>query len=150
MNAWPRADTSVTTVIERLALQPLPVEGGFWAPASRDERGSAILFLLTPAGFSALHRLTVAEGWTWLAGAPARMLRLSDPGRTSEVELSVDSPTALVAPHVWQGTATRGAWTLVSCWCIPAYTEECFTAGERTPLVSAYPAAEAQIRALTR
>ncbi len=150
MDAWPAAQLPVAAVIEQLALQPLPVEGGFWAPAARTEAGSAILFLLTPDGFSALHRLTVAEGWTWLAGAPARMVQLGETGRVAECELGQDSPAVLVEPGVWQGTATTGAWTLVSCWCVPAYTDECFTAGEREPLLAAYPDAQRQITALTR
>jgi uncharacterized protein len=146
--AWPQADAAVSTVIQRYGLMPLEVEGGYWAPVYRTQIGNAILFLMTPDGFSALHQLSVTECWTWLAGAPATMLQLGP--SSAEIVLDAAAPAVLVPPGTWQGTSTSGEWTLVMCWCLPAFTEECFGLGRREDLGVEYPQHLARITELTR
>ncbi len=145
---WPEATTSAADVIDAMKLLPLAVEGGYWAPLYRGDEANAIAYLMTPDGFSALHRLTVTEAWTWLAGAPARMLQLDDDAH--EIVLDADNPAALVPPGAWQGTQTTGNWTLVMCWCLPAFTDDCFSIGDRAPLIEQYPHHAELIRRLTR
>lgn len=136
-------------VVARLDLVPLPVEGGYWAPGPRTAEMNAIFFLMTAGdGFSAMHRLTVTEGWQWLAGAPAAMLQLGSAAES--LPLSATVPQQIVPAGVWQGCRSEGEWTLVSCWCAPAFTEDCFSLGIRTELEAAYPAAAAEIARLTR
>ena len=48
-------------VIAALGLEPLPHEGGFFRQTWRGELGSAILFLITPENFSAVHRIAQQE-----------------------------------------------------------------------------------------
>lgn len=147
---WPAANTPAVDVIAALGLEPLAGEGGHWGPVYREEAGNAILFLLTAGadGFSALHRLTVTESWTWLAGAPASMLLLGSSER--EVVLDAGHPGVLVRPGTWQGASTLGDWTLVACWCVPSFTDECFTLGVRAELLAAHPGRAALIDELTR
>lgn len=145
------AGQSADMVIERLGLQPLPHEGGYWKAGPRTPNLNAITYLMTPGdGFSALHVLTVAEGWQWLAGDACQMLQLRPDGTHMELELGPAWPATVVSPGVWQGARTSGKWTLVTTWCAPAYTDEAFTLGEREPLVAAYPAAAKLIEELTR
>lgn len=145
---WPNSTHSAQQVIERLALIPLEVEGGYWAPLHREDGGNAILFLMTPEGFSAMHRLTVTECWTWLAGEAAEMLQLTD--RSQTVRLDASNPATLVTPGTWQGCSTTGAWTLVMCWCVPAFTDECFELGNREMLCAEHPQATLRLQELTR
>ena len=67
-------------VIELLGLEPMEIEGGMWAQIWRDERSTAIYFLMKPGDFSALHRLSGPELWHHYAGAAVEMLLLEPDG----------------------------------------------------------------------
>jgi len=153
-------------IIALLKLEPLPNEGGFFRrtytstatlPGGRPV-GTAIYFLLTPEGFSALHRLLTDEVWHFHAGAPIEHLML-DPasGRGTRTIIGSDLPggqqTQRTVPGgVWQGArlATGGAWALVGCTMSPGWDEREFTLGERNVLITRFPEWAGDIRALTR
>lgn len=145
-------DRSAPDVIAELGLRPLEQEGAWWAPGPRTRNLSSITVLLTdsPDGFSALHSIDVDEGWQWLDGAPAAMLRLSAGGRGRLTALERRSGQVLVHAGTWQGAATLGAWTLLTCWCSPAFRWEGFTLGARAPLQGGWPEWSREIEALTR
>lgn len=146
------AGRTAQDVIASLHLQPLEGEGSWWAAGPRTRRLSSITVLLTPAddGFSAMHSLKVDEGWQWLAGAAAAMLRLGPGGRGALSSVEARTGQVLVTAGTWQGAATLGDWTLLSCWCAPAFTWEDFTLGERSDLQRDYPAWTHEIEILTR
>lgn len=133
-------------------MQPIPHEGAWFAPGPRTQQLSSITVLLTSAGngFSALHRLGIDEGWQWLDGDPALMLRLRRGGKASITMLGPQHCQQLVRRGDWQGAATLGEWTLAACWCSPAFRPEHFELGDRDDLTAAYPAYAAEIAALTR
>ena len=157
-------------LIFRLGLVPLPREGGFFtqtwtSPRSRaDGRpcGSAILFLITEADFSALHRLGMDEIWHFHSGGPAE-LTLFDPvsGACRTVVMGPDVagphvPQAVVPAGTWQGARLSGedgiarGWALFSCTVSPAWDEREFELGEREALLREFPSHAAAVRALTR
>jgi predicted cupin superfamily sugar epimerase len=43
-----------------------------------------------------------------------------------------------------------GPWSLVACWCSPAFRDSHFTLGDADELIARYPSFEREIRALTR
>ncbi len=158
-------------LISRLGLAPLSVEGGFFKPTWMSANvgpggrpsGSAILFLITPEGFSALHRLRTDEIWHFHAGDPAE-LALMDPanGRGETLTLGPDvlrghAPQAVARAGVWQGArlspaagASARGWALFGCTLSPAWNEGEFELGQRDPLLRQFPAQAGVIRALTR
>ncbi len=146
---WPDAELPARVVIDELELQPLPREGGYFRSTGRTARLSSILFLLTNTikGFSAMHCLDVEEGWQWLAGAEAELVTLCG---DSAVSRTLGADPVIVPAGTWQGARTTGRWTLVSCWCTPAFTDDVCTFGERADLLRRYPAAAAAIHTLTR
>ena len=158
-------------LISRLGLSPLPGEGGFfartWTSAARgpDGRatGSAILFLITEADFSAFHRMGIEEVWHYHSGDPAELVRI-DP-RTRDCRVSVlgpdvagaHAPQAVVPPGQWLGARIREAgsaaahgWALFGCTLSPAWDEREFELGSREALLREFPEHAAVIRALTR
>ena len=139
-------------VIARLRMSPIPEEGAWFVAGPRTQGLNAITVLLSdrPDGFSAMHRLTVDEGWQWLAGAPATLLRLHPDGSGDTTTLGPASPQALVPRGSWMGAATHGAWTLFSCWCAPAFEPEHFELGGRDALLAAYPDHAEVVMSLTR
>jgi predicted cupin superfamily sugar epimerase len=155
-------------LISRLGLVPLPREGGFYAPTwTSPERGpdgraagSAILFLITPADFSALHRLRTDEVWHFHAGDPAELARMDPRAGSAAVTVLGPDPTrghapqGIVAAGTWQGAriaagGSRG-WTLFGCTLAPAWDEREFELGSREGLLAAFPAEAGLVRALTR
>ena len=138
-------------VIARLGMQPIPEEGAWFVAGPRTQGLNAITVLLTdrPDGFSAMHRLTIDEGWQWLP-APRRPCCACAPAvRGAQLRRPHDQPVPR-APRHWMGASTLGAWTLLSCWCSPAFRPEHFELGDRELLTAGYPSYAAEITALTR
>lgn len=153
----------VAAIIARLGLQPLPHEGGFFRQTELSEERlpngrpvrSVIRFLLTPEGFSALHRLQTPETWRFSEGDAIEHVQL-DPrdGGVRVTRLAAAGDAVTVPGGVWQGArltepAARG-WALLTCTMEPAWAEEEFELGERNSLAREFPAAAARIAALTR
>jgi predicted cupin superfamily sugar epimerase len=153
-------------VARLLQLAPLEPEGGYFRrtaeadlmlPGSDRRAWSVIYFLVTPAGFSALHRLDTDEIWSFLAGDPLESLRLASDGSGKVVRLGLnpaagEAPLDAVRAGVWQGTRLRegGRWALVSCVVAPEFRWSDFVLGDRAALTAAFPAFGAEILALTR
>jgi len=138
-----------------LGLVPLPEEGGRWKQTLLDERSSAIYYLLSQGDFSALHRLDNDEVYHYYAGAPAQMLLLFPDGTSGEPVLGADllagqQPQLVVPAGVWQGSSTQGDWTLLGTTMAPPYTDEGFTLGDTSQLISGWPQADERIKQLTR
>lgn len=140
------------SIIAQFGMQPIPGEGAWFAPGPRTQELSSITVLLTdrPDGFSALHKLAVDEGWQWLDGAPVALLRLRRSGRGVVNLLDETNRQLLVRRGDWQAAAPMGAWSLVACWCSPAFRDQHFTLGDADELCAAYPTFEREIRAMTR
>ena len=152
-------------VARLLRLEPLAAEGGFFrrtgesATILPDGRraGSTIYSLITPEGFSALHRLATDEIWCFHAGDAVDSLRLRPEGGGEWVKLGLDPAAGerlqdVVPAGEWQGTrlAPGGRWALASCVVAPEFVWSDFELGERAALTAAYPGWAAAIRALTR
>ncbi|HEX5117436.1 MAG TPA: cupin domain-containing protein [Pseudonocardiaceae bacterium] len=148
--------STVAEIAARYGLEPLPVEGGLFrqtwrGPADADGRpaGTAILVLLTPDSFSALHRLPVDEIWHFYRGDPVELLLLAPDG-TSEVTVL---DTQLVVPAgTWMGArvADGGAWSLCGTTMAPGFLPADYEGGDVTDLTRRYPRAADHIRALCR
>lgn len=120
-------------VITALGLAPHP-EGGWYAETHRDPgplgggRGAvtAIHFLLRAGERSRWHRVDATEIWLWHAGAPLTLSVSADGRAATTTRLGPDlargeRPQAVVPGGAWQGAASLGAWTLVSCVVAPAF-----------------------------
>lgn len=153
-------------VVRLLDLAPLPDEGGWFRRTAEAEAivgpegrraSSTIFFLVTPEGFSALHRLDATETWCFHAGDPLTMLLLGADGTVRRVVLGDDlaagqSLQVQVAADCWQGArlVAGGRWSLASCVVAPEFRAAGFELGQRAALCAAFPAQAAEIAALTR
>ncbi|MFA6962800.1 MAG: cupin domain-containing protein [Opitutaceae bacterium] len=157
-------------IIALLKLEPLPNEGGFFRqtyvsyttlPHARRAVGTAIYFLITPEGFSALHHLETDELWHFYAGDPVEHVMIdSILGDGKKHLLGTDLtggqlPQLVVQGGYWQGARlapgprTLG-WALLGCTMAPGWDEREFTLGERDALTTKFPEWAADIHALTR
>jgi len=156
-------------IIDLLKLEPLPDEGGFFRqtyvssvalPGGR-AAGTAIYFLITPEGFSALHTLVTEEVWHFYAGDPVEHLMLDTNTHTGAKTLlgpdlaAGQRPQLIVPAHAVQGARlapgprTHG-WALLGCTMSPGWDQREFSLARREPLLAAFPARAADIHALTR
>ena len=163
-------------VIELLALNPLPIEGGHFrrtyyaaeqVPASalparygRPHRfGGSIFYLLNddPNSFSAMHTLPTDEIYHFYLGDPVELLLLHPDGKTARITLGSDllngQQVQFVAPRgVWQGShlLPGGRWALMGTTMAPAYEDGDYIPGNRELLVAQYPDEADLICRLTR
>lgn len=146
-------------IVDQLRLEPLPQEGGFYRVTWRNATASAILFLITPEEFSALHRLAQDEVWHFHAGDPVEQIQLDPRAHTVESTRlgptvgQGDRPQVVVPAGVWQGARlaeARLGFALLGCTVSPPWTEEGFELAERAALQAAFPSHPAIIHALTR
>lgn len=151
------AASSADEIAELLELASLPGEGGWFRRTFADDHVSTILYLLgAGAGFSALHRLDVPEIYSFAAGDSAELVLLDDAGggwRVITLGAALgdgERPQVVVPAGTWQGSATTGAWTLLTATMAPPYTDERFELGSRDELTARWPGATARIAALTR
>ena len=158
---------------QKLQLEPLPVEGGYFRETYRSrtrlkqdclpnvyESGrslsTAIYYFLTPETYSALHRLPGDEIFHFYLGDPVEMLQLHPGGRVSRVVLGVDLeagmiPQVVVPGGTWQGTRLLdgGRLALLGTTMSPGFDVSDFIAGDRRQLIEHYPEVEELIVALT-
>lgn len=160
------ATHSAEEVARLLDLAPLEQEGGFFRRTSEAEHllpggarraYSLIYFLITPAGFSAMHRLDADETWCFHCGDGLESLRLMPGGTGRIVRLGLDLPAGetpqdVIPAGVWQGTRLRpgGRWALVSCVVAPEFRWSGFVLGDWRELTAQYPLFSREIMALSR
>lgn len=122
-------------LIAALNLEPLAGEGGYfrrtWLASTSEERpaGNAILYLVTPDSFSALHRLDTTEIFHFYLGDPCEQIVINSQGELQTYLLGPDVLTGqcvqnIVPEKCWQGTklVDGGAWALVGTTMAPAYS----------------------------
>lgn len=103
-------------VIDLLELVPLPFEGGFFSQTyvvrghpelgSADPQSSAILYLVTPGSFSALHRLRSDEIFHFYFGDPCELALCDREGTLTRITMGHD----LRGGHVVQQLVPAGSW----------------------------------------
>lgn len=154
-------------LIRMLKLEPLPREGGFFReiyrshtliPGTNPPRALAtsILYLLTPATFSALHMLPSDETWHFYLGDPVEMLLLRQDG-TSEIftlghDIENGQKVQLTVPTgVWQGSrlVDYGSFALMGTTMSPGFDFFDYIPADRELLIEKYPAREKLIITLT-
>lgn len=129
-------------LIDTLGLAPHP-EGGFyretWRSPSRvrvDGRPdrsalTTIYFLLTGGSFSAWHRVTADEVWSWHEGGPLELLLApADCPRVERHRLGPvaggQQPAATVPAGWWQAARPLGDYALCGCTVAPGFEFEDF------------------------
>jgi hypothetical protein len=145
-------------LVRELALAPHP-EGGFFRetyrasaklPGTQRSVSTAILYLLGAGQRSALHRLDADELWHFHRGDPLELVELTARG-AKLTALSDARPQHVVPAGTWFGArpAPGSRFTLVGCTVAPAFEFEHFELGRREQLLAEFPAARAEIEALT-
>jgi len=154
---------SADEIIERLGMQPLREEGGYFVETYKSgelisklglperypsERafGTAIFYLLTPDTVSALHRLASDEIFHFYLGDPVTMLQLHPDGSSTVVTLGPDilkgqELQVLVPRGTWQGSFLNegGEFALLGCTVAPGFEYADYEAGDRETLLEQYP-----------
>jgi hypothetical protein len=165
-------------LVERLGLQPLPLEGGYYRETYRSDVplpgrtgraiSTAIYYLLTPETFSAMHRLASDEIFHFYAGDPVEMLQLHPDGSHEIILIGNDieagqRPQVVVVRGVWQGCRIadlapalsceergRVGYALMGTTVAPGFEPEDYEHGDRSALAAQYPQCAEMIKGLTR
>lgn len=165
---------AVTDLIALFGMRPLPQEGGWFVEtwrgtmlppaatpnlATPHAAGTAILYLVTPDGFSAMHRLPTDEVFHFYAGDPVEQLHLLPGGQGQVVRLGHDfaageRPQVVAPAAVWQGTCLAPGgphgYALLGTTMAPGFSPDDYEHGERAALIAGWPAWATQIGERTR
>ena len=168
------APLTAEQIKDLLRLEPLAIEGGFFAEAYRSthrlmngslpscysgERAlaTAIYYLLTPDTFSAIHKLRGDEVYHFYLGDPVEMLMLKPDGTAEAILIGPDIAKGMRLQHIvrggtWQGSrlAPGGKFALMGTTMSPGFEPQDYEPGKREQLSSAYPAYAPLIAMLTR
>ena len=164
---------TVDEVMELLKLRPLPEEGGFFVETYRSvenvdarqfQRGhggkrslsTAIYYLVTPASFSALHKVPGDEMFHFYLGDPIEMFELHPEGSARSLVLGPDIRAGMTLQHVvpggvWQGCrlVAGGEYALLGTTMAPGFDYGDFVKASRDELTRKYPEHAKIIRELT-
>jgi len=150
-------------IIEFFRMRPLSEEGGYYVETYRCKEkiaqaglparyagdrsfGTAILYLLTPDTFSALHRVNSDEIFHFCLGDPVTMLQLH-PDETSEVitlgrDIFRGHRMQVTVPcDSWQGYFLNegGRFALMGTTVAPGFETDDFEPATRQDLLQKYP-----------
>lgn len=145
-------------------MKPLPGEGGFYVETyrsaekiardalpqrytARKSLSTAILYLLTPDTFSALHRLASGEIFHFYLGDAVTMLQLGPDGSSEIITLGHDilngqRVQVTVPQGLWQGCFLNqgGRFALMGTTVAPGFDFADYEAAGRKELLQQYPA----------
>lgn len=166
--------TAAGQIIEFFGMKPLPHEGGYYVETYRarhkigeaappdkhaGERNlaTAILYLITPDTFSALHRIMSDEIFHFYLGDPVAMLQLHPDGSSEDVTLGRDilngqRVQVMVPANTWQGCFLNegGRFALMGTTVAPGFESADFELAKRAQLLEQYPSQRDLIVRLTR
>lgn len=134
---------SAQAIIDRFELVPLPKEGGFFRQTLKtlDQREStgtpvstAILYLLTPDSWSALHLLTEAELYHFYLGDPVHLVTYRGEVGVEHVTLGQNvfagqTVQHYIPPGSWHGSRleSEGRWALLGTTMAPGFSSAGFS-----------------------
>jgi predicted cupin superfamily sugar epimerase len=166
--------TAAEQIIRFFAMLPLPGEGGYYVETYRalekiseaalparytGERNfsTAILYLLTPDTFSALHRVKSDEIFHFYLGDPITMLQLHADGSSEVITLGRDilngqRVQVTVPKDSWQGSFLNqgGDFALMGTTIAPGFEFADFEPASKEELLEQHPNQRELILRLTR
>lgn len=160
---------SYTEVIEKLQLEPLDQEGGFFRRTYQSVEtvnlregyeqhlGTAIYFLLTPDAFSALHWLEDDELYHFYIGDPVELYELDSKTGLKQTVLGHNIMNGQQVQYPvrgkrWHGSrlVSGGQWALLGTTMAPGFAWDEFKLGKRDALIHDFPEHRTIIESLTR
>jgi predicted cupin superfamily sugar epimerase len=161
-------------IIDFFGMKPLPDEGGYYVETYRAVEklsasvlpqryagtrniSTAILYLLTPETFSAIHRLKSDEVFHFYLGDPVTMLLLDPKGNSQIVTLGQDilndqKLQQMIPTGTWQGCCLKndGKFALMGTTVTPGFEFDDYEQAEKKELLKKYPQQKELILRLTR
>jgi predicted cupin superfamily sugar epimerase len=168
-----RLTLTAQEIIQRLQLEPLAGEGGYFRETYRSKLAipsnvlselydgdrqvaTAMFYLLTPETFSAMHRLPGDEIFHFYVGDAVEMLQLHPNGTGDIIRIGSDidagmRPQVLVPGGSWQGSRLLpgGSFALMGTTMAPGFEFADYATGRRAELIAHYPNYRELITALT-
>ena len=155
---------NIETIIRKLQLKELPLEGGLYCQTYISDYSTAIYYMLTGEAFSHFHRLPYDEVYHFYLGDPVCLWELTPEGEAKMTILGQDivggeKVQYAVKAGNWQGSCRLAAfpgresesgcgYSLLGTTMAPGYSDECYEHGDAEKLLAEYPGAEMTIRRL--
>ena len=128
---------SISEVIKKYNLSPLPGEGGFFRFIPEFGTAGRIYYLITKSTFSSMHKLTDDELWFFLEGGTSEQLIIDSNGKEEIRVLNQDNRDSLVKGGSFQGTRLLdGEYALFSTVMSPKYSDDMYSSPDEEFLLS--------------
>jgi predicted cupin superfamily sugar epimerase len=156
-------------IIQKMGLQPLPEEGGYYKETYRSEVtlsgqadgqsvGTGIYYMVIPSSFSALHRLINGdEIFHFYGGNPVEMIQIDPSGELRTYTIGSDVlkgevPQVIVPVNTWQALRLKegGSWALLGTTVSPGFEFKNFELGTRDNMLNSFPQHRDQVLKFTR
>jgi predicted cupin superfamily sugar epimerase len=161
-------------IIDFFGMKPMPDEGGYYVETYRAAEklsasvlpqrytgtrniSTAILYLLTPETFSAMHRVKSDEVFHFYLGDPVTMLMLGPKGKSQIVTLGQDILNGqelqqMIPAGIWQGCCLKdgGKFALMGTTVAPGFEFDDYEHAEKNELLEKYPQQKELILRLVR
>ena len=122
---------TVSEIILKYNLSPLPGEGGFFRFINEFGTAGCIYYLITPSSMSSIHKLTDDEMWFFLEGGKAEQLVIFPDGREELRILDSTNRASLVKGKCYQGTKlVDGEYALFSTIMSPKYNDDMYSSAD--------------------
>jgi predicted cupin superfamily sugar epimerase len=163
-NAQGKTPMTADEIIKKFELVPLPSEGGYYKETYRSDipkinaaefqiessssrnACTAILYLVIPKSFSALHKVKSDEIFHFHGGDAVEMIQIDNAGKLTRFIMGTDLaagdlPQVVVPRGVWQGLRLNdgGKWALMGTTVAPGFEFEDFALGDRDLLRKQFP-----------
>ena len=154
---------TASEIIDKLQLEPLPNEGGYYRETWRSSHKlsipclpsgfagercleTCIYYLITPDSFSQMHKLPSPEIWHFYLGDSAEQIRITPDGSVEKIMLgnniAENQQLQIAVPaNTWQGTRLMegGKFALFGTTVSPGFEFQDYAAGDLDSLAQSYP-----------
>ena len=139
---------NVRTIIKKLQLETLEIEGGFFRESYRSSYGTSIYYLLKNPQVSCWHQLKSDEIWYYHTGSPAIQMLIFPDGSSNTRIIGPDiaqgqNPQSLIPANTWQAarllSPDNGIYGLFGAAVFPAFEYHDFSAATAVELSEKYP-----------
>ncbi|MEN6385565.1 MAG: cupin domain-containing protein [Phycisphaerales bacterium] len=154
-------------IIKFFNMIPLPNEGGYYIETYRSHEllnnlpqryqgqrcfSTSILYLITPASFSKLHKVKSDEIFHFHFGDPVEMLQITETGQVQTLILGTNflenqKPQAIVPKDTWQAAKLLpgGNFALLGCTVAPGFEFADYQHADKDKIIMQFPDAKALI-----
>jgi len=158
----PNGGEQAKAIAKKLGLQPIPIEGGYYAAAFRSpdtieapkrlgggaRKVVSTIYFMLHKDFNTMHRMRTNEIWCYHGGATLTLYELKEDGTLithklgDVLEAEENQPQVVIEAYSWMAAELPRAddYVLVTCCVAPGWEPTDYEFANRKDMCAKYPA----------